>query len=291
MGSMVRISFAQSGSEWLRWRRSGIGGSDAPVIMGVSPWMTPVELWRAKLGMEPEVELNDAMRRGLEMEPVARAFYEAHTGMVVQPAFLIHPEHEWLHGSLDGLSFDGDLAIEIKCPGRSVHEEAREGHVPGRYWPQIQHYLMLSGASVLHYWSFDGAEGALIPVEPDKAYHEELFEKERAFWRCVIERKPPEPVVYQGRVDYNDAETLALAADYLRLAGEADRVQRELEQVRTKLTSVCAGAINGVGPLTILRCRGRTTIDQAALERDGIDPGHYRKHGADYWKIEFKQKS
>lgn len=288
---MGRIAFAQSGAEWLEWRRSGIGGSDAPIIMGVSPWMTPLELWRIKLGMGPDVQLNDAMRRGLEMEPVARAFYEAHTGNVVQPAFLVHPKHEWLHGSLDGLSFDGDLATEIKCPGRSIHEEAREGHVPGRYWPQLQHYLMISGALVLDYWSFDGAEGVLIPVEPDKLYQEELFEKEQAFWRCVIDRKPPEPAVYQGRVNYSDTETLTLAADYVRLAGEADRAQRELERVRRKLTSVCLGAVNNVGPLTIMRCRGRSSIDQAALERDGVRLDCYRKHGDDYWKIELKQKS
>jgi putative phage-type endonuclease len=259
--------------------------------MGVSPWMTPLELWRVKLGMAPDVELNDAMRRGLEMEPVARAFYEAYTGNVVQPAFLVHPKHEWLHGSLDGLSFDGDLATEIKCPGRSVHEEAKEGHVPARYWPQIQHYLMISGASVLDYWSFDGVEGVLIPVEPDKNYQEELFERELAFWRRIIEREPPEPAAYQGRFDYHDGERLALAEDYVRLSAEAARVERELERVRRRLTSACEGAVNDVGPLTITRCRGRTTIDQAALECDGIDLDRYRKQGEDYWKIEMRRKT
>lgn len=278
--------FAEDEAGWREWRRSGIGGSDAPVIMGVSPWMTPLNLWRLKLGMTPESGINDAMRRGIAMEPLARERYEAHTGVVVQPACIVHPEHDWLHGSLDGLTFDRDLATEIKCPGRIIHEEAKAGRIPERYWPQLQHYLMISGAAVLHYWSFDGVEGVLITVEPDQSYQELLFEKEQAFWRCVLERKAPEPPVYEGRVDYHAAEALALASDYARLAEESERIQRELDGLKAKLTTVCSGAVNRIGPLTIVRCRGKATLDQHALARDGINLDSYRKRGGDFWKIE-----
>lgn len=288
---MTRIMFTPDSAEWLRWRRYGIGGSDAPIIMGVSPWTTPLELWLTKMGLVPEVEQNDAMRRGAAMEPIARAVYEAQTGQVVQPAYLIHPEHEWLRASLDGLSFDGDVATEIKCPGKSVHEEAKEGRVPDRYWPQIQHYLMVSGAEVLHYWSFDGVDGVLVPVEPDRHYHDDLFDKERAFWWYVVNGTPPEQPAYEGRVEYKDADILALAANYARLMADADRVKRELERAKARLTSICVGAVNKIGPLTISRCRGRTVLDQKALEAGGIDLAPYRKRGDDYWKIELSEEN
>lgn len=288
---MSDIAFAEDDAGWKEWRRSGIGGSDAPIIMGVSPWMTPLELWRVKLGIAPDVTTNDAMRRGIAMEPIAREMYEAHTGLVVQPACVVHPEHDWLHGSLDGLSFDRDIATEIKCPGRSIHDEAKAGRIPDRYWPQIQHYLMISGASVLHYWSFDGVAGVLLTVGPDKSYHEMLFEKEQAFWRCVLERKAPELPVYQGRIEHHDPETLALASDYVQLTAETDRLQRELERIKAKLTGVCTGAVNRMGPLTVLRCRGKATLDQSALARDGVDLDSYRKRGDGFWKIEVRESN
>lgn len=37
-------------TEWLEQRRKGIGGSDAPVIMGVNPWRSPMDLWLEKTG-------------------------------------------------------------------------------------------------------------------------------------------------------------------------------------------------------------------------------------------------
>jgi putative phage-type endonuclease len=286
---MGKAVFANDESRWREWRRTGIGGSDAPIVMGVSPWMTPLDLWRIKLGMAPESGINDAMRRGIAMEQLAREKYEAHTGLVVQPACIVHPEHEWMRGSLDGLSFDRDLVTEIKCPGRVVHEEAKAGRIPERYWPQLQHYLMISGASVLHYWSFDGVEGVLIPVEPDQSYQELLFEKEQAFWRSVLERKAPEAPVYAGRIEYQDAATLALARHYARLAEESQQVQRELDKIKAKLTTICGGAVNRMGPLTIVRCRGKATLDQHALARDGIDLDHYRKRGGDFWKVEVQE--
>ena len=40
----------QGTSEWLENRKNHIGASDAPVVMGVSPWDTPYKLWENKLG-------------------------------------------------------------------------------------------------------------------------------------------------------------------------------------------------------------------------------------------------
>ena len=46
----------QKSEEWLDWRKKGIGSSDAPIIMGVSPWKTPFELWEEKTGTQRAYE-------------------------------------------------------------------------------------------------------------------------------------------------------------------------------------------------------------------------------------------
>ena len=55
------------------------------------------------------------MRHGTDTEPAARAAYESQTGNVMQPQVL---EHKGYSASLDGITFDHDLIVEIKCPVR-----------------------------------------------------------------------------------------------------------------------------------------------------------------------------
>ena len=106
----------QNTAEWHRWRRQGIGASDAPVIMGETPFKTPRTLWSIKTGRMQEGPAGPAARRGRELERFARRAYERRTGIQVEPLCLVHHEFEWMRASLDGLSFDGSTLLEIKCP-------------------------------------------------------------------------------------------------------------------------------------------------------------------------------
>ncbi|HVP15560.1 MAG TPA: YqaJ viral recombinase family protein [Terriglobales bacterium] len=188
-----RRELDQNTPDWLAWRRGGIGASDAPVVMGVSPWMDLETLWLDKTGRLRPAPANGAMRRGQRLEPVARALYTRVTGIEVRPICLEHGTERWMRASFDGLSADGRVALEIKCPGASDHGTALRGCVPAKYVPQVQHLLAVSGAGVCHYWSFRDDEGALVEVAPDPAYIARLIERERAFWRHVVEDRRPGP--------------------------------------------------------------------------------------------------
>ena len=226
--------FKQGSPEWLAYRRQGIGCSDAPVIMDVSPWRSPLELWRIKVGLAVEEEQNDAMRRGVALEPVARTLYEAETGQMVEPALVVHSEHEWLLASLDGITLDGSLAIEIKCPGRSAHNDALEGRVPDYYWPQVQHILLAVGAARLDYVSFDGTNIVIVEVAQDLTYQNDLLEAEMEFWRCVVNRTPPMPRIYETQVEV-DAAALKAADQYLNHTTILESANRSREHARAKL--------------------------------------------------------
>ena len=66
---------------WLKYRMHGpkgdieytVGGSDVAAIFGVSPWVTPLELWRIKKGlMKPSPSINaDQQEMGHMLEPIA----------------------------------------------------------------------------------------------------------------------------------------------------------------------------------------------------------------------------
>jgi len=183
--SFIRLAFEQSSAEWLSWRRNGIGASDAPVIMGVSPWQKEGELLLLKTGQKAERPANGAMERGKRLEPVARKAYVSQTGIVVEPMCVQSREHAWMRASLDGLSDDGQHVVEIKCPGEKDHDLAAAGRVPDKYYPQLQHILAVTGLGEIYYWSFRFGHTVLLKVERDGPFIAELIEKEVAFWTRV----------------------------------------------------------------------------------------------------------
>jgi putative phage-type endonuclease len=177
---MPRIEpLKQNTAAWHHWRRQGIGASDAPVIMGETPFKTPRTLWSIKTGRAKEEPAGPAARRGQGLEHFARRAYERQTGIQVEPLCLVHEEFEWMRASLDGLSFDGSTLVEIKCP-LSLRDRvsAEQGRIPSQYRAQLQHQLEVSGAEQAHYWSFHGSAGILIEIRPDRHYAKRLIDAE-----------------------------------------------------------------------------------------------------------------
>ena len=67
------------------------------------------------------------MKRGIELKPIAREAYIKRTGVKVVPCTIKSTQFSWMRASLDGLSLDGRIAIEIKAPGKADHALAVEG--------------------------------------------------------------------------------------------------------------------------------------------------------------------
>lgn len=99
---------------------------------------------------------NDAMQRGVDMEPRARGAYEALTGEVVQQSGFL--SHNALRAgcSLDGHIGDFEGILEIKAPKTATHLGYRLAKVlPPAYVPQVTHNLLISGAEWCDFFSFD----------------------------------------------------------------------------------------------------------------------------------------
>jgi putative phage-type endonuclease len=108
------INLTQGSQEWLDYRRTMRNASETAAVLGVSPWCTPYQLWLQKTG-RAETKSNAAMQRGTELEPAARAAYETETGYIMQPLVL---QDGLYSASLDGMTLEGDLIVEIKVPYR-----------------------------------------------------------------------------------------------------------------------------------------------------------------------------
>jgi hypothetical protein len=108
---------------------------------------------------------SDAMRRGTEQEPFARAAYEAEKSLLVdQVAFVVHPEIPNAGCSPDGIVGDGSGqrsenagGCEIKCPNTSTHIRwIIGGEVPAEHLKQMHWCMAVTGAAWWDFVSFDG---------------------------------------------------------------------------------------------------------------------------------------
>lgn len=111
----------------------GIGGSDAPIVAGLSPWSSPAELWAIRSGIIPRPERESApMTWGKHLEePLIRAYAEQTGRRVRRPKGAIqHPTIPFMYGHVDGLA-SGRRVVEVKT-SRYDKGWGRPGRTPSR---------------------------------------------------------------------------------------------------------------------------------------------------------------
>jgi putative phage-type endonuclease len=188
---MKIVNLQQRTREWLQWRRNKIMASDAPIIMGVSPYKKIDKLYDEKIKCYEEPKTN-YMQRGIDLEPIALRKFEEETGLIMFPAVGISDEIDWMAASFDGMTIEGDAIVEIKSPKRQDHNMAVLGNVPIHYMPQIQHQIFVSGLDFAYFYSFDGTDGVIIEVKRDQEFIEKMLDEEKAFWHCLQTFTPPQ---------------------------------------------------------------------------------------------------
>lgn len=275
----------QGTPEWLEFRRARIGASDAPIIMGASPWSTPYKLWRRKLGIDPEIEQTSRMTRGIFLENEARIHFALISGIEVYPKVSISKDKPWMIASLDGLSYDGKTAVEIKCPGQADHDLASHGIVPCKYVPQLQHQMAVAELDYMFYFSFDGTKGKEIKVYRNEPYIYEMISKEQEFYNNMIDMVSPS-LTERDYVNRWEPEWVETANEWGAVKKKIQSLQEREKSLKDELVAMCDGQ-NSVGAgvkLSHVSRRGNLDIDKI-VDDLSIDKEKYRKKNIEYWLL------
>ena len=202
--------------EWLKGRRNSIGASEIAVVMGISHFKTPDELWREKRGEAepPDLSDNDRVQYGTEAEEYLRKLFalkhRREYGMSYHPFKVFYrTDTPYLTCTLDGelqRYSDGSRGIyECKTAlieSKRAEEEWKGNHIPQHYYTQLlqQHHCTGWKFAVLnaelrypdnsaqikeYYIEFDG-------LEDDVNY---VVEEGKAFWNCVETGKMPKYIL------------------------------------------------------------------------------------------------
>jgi len=281
----MRLLMEQRSPEWLEFRKTHIGASDAPIIMRESPWKTPMDLWEEKLGMK-ETKFNKAMQHGVDNEDFARADFCKAMMVEVEPAVIKSDEHDWMIASLDGISADNKVAVEIKCPySISSHLIAAAGEVPRHYWIQIQHQMSVTGLDKLYYCSFFNDESEIIEVERDDKFIKELIKEEEKFYKCILEKKQPELTSRDYEVIAGE-EFFDVSERYKDVLENIAYLEDEKELLRKELIEMAKGRnVKGNG-LSIKKCisKGRMNFTKMPVDlKEQLEP--FRGKDLESWRI------
>lgn len=181
--------------EWLRWRRTGVSGSDAAAILGLDRYKSPFDVYADKLGLKQEQPDNEAMRQGRDLENyVVLRFMEA-TGKKVRRknAILQHPEHPWMIANVDRLVVGESAGLECKTTSVLNKSKFKQGEYPDNYYVQCMHYLAVTG---LKKWYLAvlvlNKDFHVFEIERDEDEIQALIEAEKHFWHeHVLKQIPP----------------------------------------------------------------------------------------------------
>jgi len=274
MSTIVKL--VQGSPEWHAHRATYRNASETPAVLGVSPWVTPYQLWLQRSG-RAQPEVNPAMLRGTQLEPLAREAYEKLTGHVMQPLVLVEGDYS---ASLDGITLDGGLILEIKCPvkGREsdLWKAASYGEIPDHYRWQIETQLMVSRAGLAHLFVFDGTEGILVeqrPSQPDWGVIEDGWE---GFMRFIAEDLPP-PLTDRDTVVRTDDEWRQAAEAYVAAKAQSEALGARLDELKTRLVGLAKHSSEKGAGIQVTRYWKAGAVDYKKVpELGGVDLERYR---------------
>lgn len=212
--TFITVDHDQGSIGWHRWRRDGIGGSDAPALMGENPWRSVKALFTEKVapsrfGPAPETPLpkpanadlfvtatrpplpdrsyRSATSRGTALEPYARDLYNAHVGGALTPMCLQSTARPWQRASLDGFCAATSRALEIKCGDKVYAHVEASGRVPAYYTGQLQQILAITGYPAIDFWVWlPGRTPLLLTVPREETYIAALTATGADFWARVL---------------------------------------------------------------------------------------------------------
>ena len=210
--SNCNVYYVKDVDQWHELRGKGIGGSDASIVMNVSLYRTPYELWEEKTGkVKREFITNEAIEKGNALEPIMfnmfKVFYSKEYEVIdTKNISLSSKQFPFLRANLDGALIDKATGkkgiLEIKSTtilNGAMFRYWNNDNVPLTYFFQCLHYMYVTGFDFAIVYAIldipwaNKQETRIIEMykEDLEADIEYLIKTELWFWDKVKTNAPP----------------------------------------------------------------------------------------------------
>lgn len=291
----------QKSDEWFAGRINRITASRAGPILGVSPYSTPDDVMRVMVrdhfGAEREFLGNFATDYGEKHEKDAILALESDLSVMVEKCGLIvHPDHDWLAASPDGLAGKGAV-VEVKCP---YNQNLFSISDRPDYYAQIQIQMACADrvTGLFFVWTPPDPE-SLEPrtsrefVCRNEEWFDENLPKLKAFHDRYLEiiadeelAKPYLDDLVQDMTD--DEEWIDVAVNYQDAVAALKIEQGSVDFLKSRLIEMANGRKSAGGGVLVYPMKGRTTTDYKKVIKDNcpdVDLESYSKTGGPTWAV------
>ena len=264
---MKIIDLEQNTAEWSAWRSKHLGASDASIVAayflpetaewpyGSWPGADLYRLWRQKTGRSQAKEnadrstetYTDPRVHGHKMQQSVLEWYMGQRKILVVPMCVEHDQLKFAAASLDGITEDQSLIVEVKAPTEpETWEIAKAGRVPPQYIAQVQHQLFVTGAELCHFVVWYRGQGVWVDVKRNEGFIAELTNHEAEFWSWVERGVFPLPT---GEMEMDGDEGWKMAVDrYLTAQAQVRFGEANLRRAKVGLMKMMSSAkIVGAG--------------------------------------------
>jgi predicted phage-related endonuclease len=185
-------------AEWHETRRTGVGGSDANILMS-GDFERIHRLWQEKLGLVEPEDLSWVLpvQIGSVTEGLNAAFYAHATGREVthRNHQMVAPSIPYMRCELDGMTTTASGSPAI-WEAKHVNAFSNADEAKDRYLPQLHHNMHIAGAKWAVLSLFLGTQKhEVVEVERDDGYLMTLLDVEKRFWDSVTNKTVPEGFV------------------------------------------------------------------------------------------------
>lgn len=233
-----------SPDDWLKYRKVGIGASEVGVVMNLSPYKSPIQLFYEKIGLVSDYNIeNLSMFLGKELEPLLAkmwTFWENDQATMLQNfrsgkmvrkcrqvnAYAHNDKFPWLFASLDRMINKNGMhprgSLELKTIS-GYEADKWESSFPPSYVTQVQTQLLvmefLYGESAI---LRDNREFFVLPFDYSKSICESIIEITHKFWKKIEKARILVNKKFESERTYNFRQANEIQAELENLEPSPD---------------------------------------------------------------------
>lgn len=183
-------------------RRQGIGGSDMPIILGLSNYKTSYQLFLEKTGLLNDTEKESQFQYwGHRLEPIIKEEFAIRNNIKVEASeTVVHPFNDFMRGNLDGFIPEWNAVLEVKCSTQFMADlwgESGTDIVPLSYLVQVAYYCIVTNADCAYLAVLIGGNDyRQYKYTRDADLENMITVAAHNFWECVKKNITP-PAVNQ----------------------------------------------------------------------------------------------
>lgn len=274
--------------EQLIERKQRLGASEAAAALGLSPWLSPLELWQDKVAPDVVVSTadeNPIVEWGTRLErAILDKYLQSNNVCAIEaPAsWRVSARYPWLGCTPDAVLADRLVEVKTAATARDWGEPGTDD-VPPYYVIQcMQQMLVCEVTRVDVAVLIAGHDYREYVVSYDQELAKELIERTWSFWRHVMNATPPDvqsiadaarrwPREVTGSVRVATDPQLDALFAIRELKREQEKIDEQIDALGLELRKAIGDAEALITPsgeiLATWKAQNRTTFDSVAFKK------------------------